>query len=37
MHGHHFLGDPRQAKVGDLERAILGHEQVAWLDIAMTV
>ena len=36
-HGHHLLADPRQPEVGDLERAVLGHQQVARLDVAVAV
>jgi len=32
---NHFLADPRQAEVGDLQDAVLGDEQIAGLDVAM--
>jgi hypothetical protein len=35
--GDQFLADPRQAKVGDFERPIFGYEQIAGLDVTMTL
>ena len=34
---HHLLADPRQPEIGDLERPLLGHQQVARLDVAVAM